>query len=94
MPSPMNARVFSASSVEVKPPGFGAKASTDVTYWPVALRHGVELRSRCRVREITLDENGMADGVIRLFIQDNLLKSIVDPETQVQAKKCLTFYHG
>jgi len=42
----------------------GAKASTDVTYWPVALRHGVKLRTRCRVREITVDANGMADGVV------------------------------
>jgi choline dehydrogenase-like flavoprotein len=42
----------------------GAKASTDVTYWPVAVRNGVELRTRCRVREITIDENGMADGVV------------------------------
>ena len=42
----------------------GAKASTDVTYWPVALRHGVTLRTRCRVREITVGADGMADGVI------------------------------
>lgn len=42
----------------------GAKASTDVTYWPAALRQGVELRPHCRVREITIGENGMADGVI------------------------------
>ena len=42
----------------------GAKGSTDVTYWPVAVRQGVELRTRCRVREITVGENGMADGVI------------------------------
>ncbi|MBX3500031.1 MAG: GMC family oxidoreductase [Alphaproteobacteria bacterium] len=42
----------------------GAKASTDITYWPHALRAGVELRTRARVREITLDENGMASGVI------------------------------
>lgn len=42
----------------------GAKASTDVTYWPAAIRRGVELRTRCRVREITLGANGMADGVI------------------------------
>ena len=42
----------------------GAKGSTDVTYWPAAVRAGVELRTRCRVREITVDENGMADGVI------------------------------
>ncbi|MBW2396062.1 MAG: GMC family oxidoreductase [Deltaproteobacteria bacterium] len=44
----------------------GAKGSTDVTYWPVAVREGVELRTRCRVREITVDENGMADGAIYL----------------------------
>ena len=42
----------------------GAKASTDVTYWPLAIRRGVELRTRCRVREITVGPNGMADGVV------------------------------
>jgi choline dehydrogenase-like flavoprotein len=42
----------------------GAKASTDVTYWPAAVRRGVELRTRARVREITVNEDGMADGVI------------------------------
>ncbi|MGE0222540.1 MAG: GMC family oxidoreductase [Acetobacteraceae bacterium] len=42
----------------------GAKASTDITYWPVALRSGVELRTHCRVREITLNEHGMAKGVV------------------------------
>jgi choline dehydrogenase-like flavoprotein len=42
----------------------GAKASTDVTYWPVAVRRGVELRTRCRVREITVGDDGMADGAI------------------------------
>ena len=42
----------------------GAKASTDITYWPHAIRAGVELRTMCRVREITTDEHGMASGVI------------------------------
>jgi choline dehydrogenase-like flavoprotein len=42
----------------------GAKASVDITYWPQALRARVELRTRCRVREITTDEHGMASGVI------------------------------
>ncbi len=42
----------------------GAKASTDITYWPVALRAGVELRTHCRVREITTNEHGMATGVV------------------------------
>jgi choline dehydrogenase-like flavoprotein len=42
----------------------GAKASTDITYWPHALRAGVELRPRARVREITLDAEGMASGAI------------------------------
>ena len=42
----------------------GAKASTDITYWPHAIRAGVELRTRCRVREITTNEHGMASGVI------------------------------
>jgi choline dehydrogenase-like flavoprotein len=42
----------------------GAKASTDITYWPHAIRAGVELRTRCRVREITTNEHGMAAGAI------------------------------
>jgi len=42
----------------------GAKGSTDVTYWPLAEREGVELRTHCRVREITVGADGMADGVI------------------------------
>ena len=42
----------------------GAKSSVDITYWPEALRSGVELRTRCRVREITLNRQGMADGVV------------------------------
>ena len=42
----------------------GAKASTDLTYWPAALRRGVRLRARCRVREILLRPDGMADGVV------------------------------
>jgi choline dehydrogenase-like flavoprotein len=43
----------------------GAKASTDITYWPLALRMGVELRTRARVREITLDAaSSMASGAI------------------------------
>jgi choline dehydrogenase-like flavoprotein len=42
----------------------GAKASADVTYWPAALRRGVRLGTRCRVREILLRPDGMADGVV------------------------------
>jgi choline dehydrogenase-like flavoprotein len=42
----------------------GAKASTDITYWPHAIRDRVELRTRCRVREITTNEHGMACGAI------------------------------
>ena len=42
----------------------GGKSSTDITYWPRAIQRGVELRTRCRVREITLNEHGLADGVV------------------------------
>jgi choline dehydrogenase-like flavoprotein len=47
----------------------GAKASTDITYWPLALRAGVELRTGCRVREITAGDDGLATGVI--YYDDN-----------------------
>lgn len=42
----------------------GAKASTDITYWPAAVRRGVELRTGCRVREVLVRPDGMADGVL------------------------------
>ena len=42
----------------------GAKSSADVTYWPMAQRMRVELKTNCRVREITVDDNDMASGVI------------------------------
>jgi len=41
----------------------GGKSSTDITYWPRAVQRGVELRTRCRVREIAVDDEGMAKGV-------------------------------
>jgi len=42
----------------------GAKASTDITYFPMAMRAGVEVRTRARVREITVGPDGMASGVV------------------------------
>ena len=42
----------------------GAKASMDVTHWPVALRHGARLVTGARVREITVDERGRASGAV------------------------------
>ncbi len=41
-----------------------AKASTDVTYWPKAIALGAVLKTGCRVREITIDADGLADGVV------------------------------
>lgn len=40
----------------------GAKASTDITYWPEAIRSRVELRTRCRVSRIETDGSGRATG--------------------------------
>ena len=42
----------------------GAKSSADITYWPMARRAGVELKTHCRVREITVDDQDMATGAI------------------------------
>jgi choline dehydrogenase-like flavoprotein len=41
----------------------GAKASTDVTYWPEAIRSRIELRTRCRVSRIETNDVNMATGV-------------------------------
>ena len=41
-----------------------AKASADVTYWPKAIVKGAVLRTNARVREITLGNDGLADGAV------------------------------
>ncbi|MCW2598429.1 MAG: glucose dehydrogenase [Frankiales bacterium] len=42
----------------------GAKASTDLTHWPLALKAGARLVTGARVREITVDDKGLATGAI------------------------------
>ena len=40
----------------------GAKASTDLTHWPVAIAHGARLVTGARVRRIVVDGHGRATG--------------------------------
>ena len=49
----------------------GAKASTDVTYWPEAMRARVEVRTRCRVSRVETNDNNRATGVY-YFDGDNV----------------------
>jgi choline dehydrogenase-like flavoprotein len=42
----------------------GAKATTDRTYWPLAIEKGAEIRTWSRVKEVTVDETGKAKGAI------------------------------
>jgi choline dehydrogenase-like flavoprotein len=42
----------------------GAKASTDRTYWPKALAKGAVLKTRARVREISVDSGGRVRGAV------------------------------
>jgi choline dehydrogenase-like flavoprotein len=42
----------------------GAKASTDLTHWPAALEAGARLVTGARVREITIDSQGLATGAV------------------------------
>ena len=42
----------------------GAKGTVDITHWPVAQRHGVELITKATVREITTGPDGLATGAI------------------------------
>jgi choline dehydrogenase-like flavoprotein len=39
-----------------------AKNSSDVVFWPEAIRNGVVLKTRARVRQVTIDSQGRADG--------------------------------
>ena len=56
----------------------GAKASTDITYWPEAIRRGVELRTGCRVREITMRDDGFAKGVIYYDTDGNEVEQLAE----------------
>jgi choline dehydrogenase-like flavoprotein len=47
----------------------GSLAMMTRTYWPKALRNGVELRTLARVEQITTDERGRADGAIYLDLR-------------------------
>ncbi|MGI4791123.1 MAG: GMC family oxidoreductase, partial [Janthinobacterium lividum] len=46
----------------------GAKASMDVTFIPIALQNGAELRSECFVTQIETDKTGQVTGVV--YTQD------------------------
>lgn len=42
----------------------GAKTSTDRTYWPLSLKKGAEIRPWSRVKEVTVNKQGKADGAL------------------------------
>lgn len=42
----------------------GAKGSADITYWPMAIRRGVELKTKCRVHAIKVNGQSKATGVV------------------------------
>jgi choline dehydrogenase-like flavoprotein len=50
----------------------GAKASTDRVYWRPAIDAGAIIRTRARVREITLDANGRVTGALYYDRNGNL----------------------
>ena len=61
----------------------GAKSSVDVAYWPVNQRLGVELRTRCRVSQILVDNNDMATGV--LYFDENGVEHLQRAEIVIMA---------
>ena len=47
----------------------GAKSTSNITYWPHALKAGARLITGARVREIEVDESGLATGAV--YIDEN-----------------------
>jgi choline dehydrogenase-like flavoprotein len=47
----------------------GAKSTADITHWPHALKNGARLITGARVREIEVDERGLATGAV--YIDEN-----------------------
>ncbi len=50
----------------------GAKASMDITYIPLAIQHGAEVRPHCFVNKFEFDKNGLIKSVI--YKKDNIEK--------------------
>jgi len=53
----------------------GAKASIDVTYWPLAIKNGVEIRTHSRVSRVAVDDQGAVCGV-EYFDPDGVKRSL------------------
>ena len=47
----------------------GAKSTANITYWPHAIRQGARLVTGARVREIEVDDRGLATGAV--YIDEN-----------------------
>lgn len=47
----------------------GAKSTANITYWPQAMRQGARLVTGARVREIEVDDRGLATGAV--YIDDH-----------------------
>ena len=54
----------------------GAKASVDVTYWPLALKNGVQIQTRSRVSKVITDEYDKVCGV-EYFDQEGILRTLI-----------------
>jgi choline dehydrogenase-like flavoprotein len=53
----------------------GAKATTDRTYWPMAIEKGAEIRTWSRVKEVTISKEGRANGAI-YFDKEGALQEV------------------
>jgi choline dehydrogenase-like flavoprotein len=60
----------------------GSLSTPDITYWPVALKNGVELRTNARVREIILGADGRAVGA-RYYDRDGAVQEVYATVTVV-----------
>jgi choline dehydrogenase-like flavoprotein len=55
-----------------------ALSTVDVAYWPLAIKYGVELRTKARVREICVDKTGRVSGV-QYYDADGRLQKVSAP---------------
>lgn len=62
----------------------GSKGSTDITYWPKAIKMGAILKTHARVKEISVSPEGLADGVIYFDAKGDIQKQ----EAQIVVLAC------
>ena len=69
-----NGRKINNKKFEVSGASYQSKSSVDVSYWPIAIQNGVQLKANSRVLKIITNNFGKAEGVLYTDLKGNIHK--------------------